>query len=43
MPVPVLVLQIRMPVKIIRLLFPFKYPITSDTLYFGGIFTYRCM
>lgn len=28
--------------KIIRALFPFKYPINSDTLIFGGMLTQRC-
>ena len=43
MSVPYLYLRFACRSKIIRLLFPFRYPITSDTLYFGGIFTYRCM
>ena len=29
--------------NIIRLLFPFKYPMICDTLYFGGILTSICM
>ena len=43
MSVTVFVLQIRYLSKIIRLLFPFKYPINCATLILGGMLTNMCM